>query len=113
MARYGLAHGDTGKSLNAATVTGPGDDFALPHFIIGAQLEKLTWEIVITGAPTAIQVDLQGSLDGVNWYQIDTYNTVANTLRFVVDKRVRFVRANLITLTGGTSPTVTANIFAG
>ncbi len=112
MAVVGVFSGEAFTSLNAATGTGAGDVAAIGGpAALGGVPRKLSWEVRVTGAPTAIQVDLEGSLDNTNWYQIDTYNVVANTLRQVVDKGAKFVRANLVTLTGGTSPTVTAKIL--
>ncbi len=112
MAVSGVFAGEVFTSLNAATAVGAGDVAAIGGpAALGGVPRKLSWEVRVTGAPTAMQVDLEGSLDNTNWYQIDTYNIVANTLRQVVDKGAKFVRANLITLTAGTSPTVTAKIL--
>ncbi len=112
MAVVGVFKGEVFTSLNAVTATGAGDVAAVGGpAALGGVPRKLSWEVRVTGAPTAIQVDLEGSLDNTNWYQIDTYNVVANTFRQVVDKGAKFVRANLITLTAGTAPTVTAKIL--
>lgn len=64
----------------------------------------------MTGAPTTVSVTLQGSLDGVNWFVLATSSSTTGDYQSVADKPVFFVRANLATLTGGTSPTVTARI---
>lgn len=89
--------------LNAVSATGPGAAVDLSS----SPLRHHAWEIVVTGAPTASEVHLQGSLDNTNWYTLDTSTTTSSELRFVVDKPVRFVRANWISVSGGTAPTVT------
>lgn len=95
-------------ALSAVTSTGAGSSNSL-----GSGLEKHTWEIVVTGAPATVSITLQGSIDGTNWYTLDTSTTTTSEMRHVVNKPVRFIRANLGTLTGGTSPTVTVRILSG
>lgn len=100
MARSVLDPGILGTSFAAKTTTGAGDEFALqPRHGDGPR--QVSWTVRFPGAaPAAQQTDLQGSIDGVNWFQLDTYNSVANgTLRPVVDKSVNFLRSNLITIT--------------
>jgi hypothetical protein len=78
-----------------------GDDIALAPYMGGLLPRRIAWFVNLgtPGSLSAVQVDLQGSLDGTNWFQIDTYSTVADTLRFVVDKPVRFLRAVLVSFT--------------
>jgi len=70
--------------------------------------------ITITGSPTTIVVDLEGSVDGTNFVALGTKTfsagekTAAFALLFVIDKPVTYVQANVTTLSGGSSPTVTA-----
>ncbi len=112
MAVVGVFSGEVFTSLNAATAVGAGDVAAIGGpAALGGVPRKIAWEVRVTGAPTAMQVDLEGSLDNSNWYQIDTYNTVANTLREVTQRGAKFLRVRLVTLTGGTSPTVTARLM--
>lgn len=101
------------KLLAAATAVGAG---ASVHIRKGVQ--EHTVQIVITGAPTAVTVALEASLDdGVNWNTIGTYALTAGDLSagsamyHVVDKPAQYVRMNTITLAGGTAPTVTAFYF--
>jgi hypothetical protein len=65
-------------------------------------LSKHTWEIVITGAPANETTLLEGSINGANWYTLDTSNTVTAEMRHVVNKPVRYIRANCTVLPGGT-----------
>jgi hypothetical protein len=97
------------KLLDAATGTGASASLALRKIVEGH-----TVQINITGSPTAVTVDIEGSLDNSNWSRVLTSAmsaaelTAGTSIAHVEDKPVRFVRLNLITLTGGTSPTVTA-----
>nr|BDD46000.1 hypothetical protein 10 [Gammaproteobacteria bacterium] len=95
--------------LNAASSTGTG-----VHCSLGEPRANHTVAVTITGAPSAVTIDLEGSLDGVNWVQLQTHTFDAGELSdekgmfHSVNTLVNHVRANLTTLTGGTSPTVTA-----
>jgi hypothetical protein len=55
---------------------------------------------------SALVVNYEGSLDGTNWFQIGTDNTLTAGVTFVVDKPVRHVRANVATFTDGTNVSV-------
>lgn len=78
-----------------------------------------TMYVRVTGAPSDLQVDLEGSHDSVTWFSLGTVNegvisggqarvnTPFDQTRYDL---VRYVRANLITLSGGSSPAVTATI---
>lgn len=97
--------------FNPLTATGP-----------TAAFQALTaWHaymLVVTGAPSTCKFYLQGSIDGVNWNSLDgTSVTCTATAYFVVGGGTSpyptaFVRGNLQTLTGGSSPTVTLQ-YAG
>lgn len=96
------------KLLDAATATG-----ASPTFAVRMQPRNHTVQFTITGAPTAVTVDLEGSLDNKTWVSLASHVvsaaelTAAKAMFHVFDKSVRFVRTNLVLLTGGTAPTVT------
>ena len=72
-----------------------------------------TYQVNITGAPTAVTISIEGSLDGVLWTELSEKifsagELTATTAMFqIVDKPVTYLRANLTVLTGGTAPTVT------
>lgn len=95
--------------LNAVTATG-----ASTEFVLTVPGREHTIQMNITGAPTAVTVDLEGSLDGVKWHQLATHPfsaaelTAESAMFHVTNKPISRIRANLTTLTGGTSPTVTA-----
>lgn len=90
--KQGIAAGDVGIAFGIATRYGHS---LLPN--------NFTWTVVQAGtALSTIQVDLQGSIDGIRWYQIDTTTSVAVfQMRHVVYKPVRFIRAVLVAATGG------------
>lgn len=100
-------------SLNAATTTGPGTsvDLVTPR-------RSVRMVTTVTGGPSAVVVNLEGSLDGTTWTVLGTStgNAVSNALPggpytdtvTSVGPEVRYVRGNVTTLTGGTSPTVSA-----
>ncbi len=95
--------------LNAVTATGAGTavspGFACSHY---------SWHIVVTGAPTAVSVTLEVSNDGGNsWQVVDTSTTTTEEIRHITGKDGIQVRANLGTLTGGTTPTVTVKALLG
>lgn len=97
------------KILAAAVATGAGNQVALRKAI-----NNHTVQAVITGGPTAVTVALESSLDnGVSWSSIGSHAFSAGDLSagfamfHIVDKPAELVRANVTTLTGGTSPTVT------
>lgn len=96
-------------SLDAATATGLGDDL---HF--GLPKTKHSLQVIHTGTPTAVKVTLLGSNDGTNYTIIGTWDSadghVSTDMIFVDGAPVTHVKANLVTLTAGTDPTVTAII---
>lgn len=101
------------KLLAAATATGAG---TAVHLRKGVQ--EHTVQVVITGAPTAVTVALEASLnDGATWNSIGTQAfaagdlTAGSLMYHVVDKPAQYVRMNVTVLTGGTAPTVTAFYF--
>lgn len=93
-------------SLTAATSTQAGtakdlEDSVAVHTMI----------VTVTGSPTSVSVNLEGSHDNVNWVNLTTYtSTSSGYVSFDSQVRVRYVRANLTAITGGSSPTITASI---
>lgn len=96
--------------LNAATATGAGSTQKVSqipsHHTVAATMGG-------TVVATAVTVDLEGSIDDTTWFQLARHAFTAGEITaeaamfHVIDKPVRYIRANLITLTGGTDPTVT------
>lgn len=109
------------RSLDLATATGPGSVWDLEG--VG---NRFTAQVLVTGSPT-FALKVEGSLDGTNWDQIEPatitgagfvtwgdnpYTPVGNSGSPTWAHNVRYVRANLVSLTGGTSPTITVWIAA-
>ncbi|MCK4870762.1 MAG: hypothetical protein KAS93_06605 [Gammaproteobacteria bacterium] len=91
--------------LKAATSTGTGDSVTSVH----PEQEDKSFQVVVTGGPTQVTVDIEGSINGgVSYDQLLRHDVTADGNLFHMNgKPVTSIRANLITLTGGTSPTVT------
>lgn len=86
-------------------LTGTGTTAALP---LPYGFSQHTLQIIVTGGPSGCTVNLDGSLDGVNWFDLSGAQTcTSNTMFHVVSKPVAYVRGDLTALTGGTAPTVT------
>ena len=101
-------------SLNAATTVGPGtindlETVSDDHTIISSCTGG-------TPGPFSAVVALEGSHDGVTWAPLSagvsfsTSNSGVSSTTPVRSALVRYVRANLTTLYGGTAPTVTVTI---
>lgn len=93
-------------SLNAAATTGPGTVIDL-----GVVRSSHTLQTSTTGAPTGVTVNLEGSLSASGpWATLASSTSTTGDVQTATGKAVRYVRANLTVLTGGTAPTVTALI---
>lgn len=96
--------------LNAATATGASSSLKVSQIPSQHTVQATMGGTVVA---TAVTVDLEGSLDGTTWATLASHAfsageiTAEAALFHVVDKPVKYVRANLTTLTGGTAPTVT------
>ena len=96
--------------LNAATATGAGSSIKVSQIPSEHTVQATMGGTVVA---TAVTVDLEGSLDGTTWAALASHPFTAGEISaeaaifHIVDKPVRYVRANLTTLTGGTDPTVT------
>lgn len=97
------------RILDAATATGASNSQTFTKLI-----KDHTIQVSITGAPTAVEIDLEGSLDNISFFTLGQMVfdagdlTALGAMLHVPSSVVRFVRVNLTTLTGGSSPTVTA-----
>ena len=67
------------------------------------------WQIVQDSVGSGPTVTLQGSLDNTNFFDLDTFNSTSNQLRFVVDKPVRYIRVNVTGM--GDATTIDVNIL--
>ena len=60
--------------------------------------KTITWQVNSNSSATAHDVRLQGSLDGSNWFDLDTSNTTGSELRPPVNWPVRYLRANVVSM---------------
>ncbi len=95
------AMNDPSTILKNATGTGAGS-----ALILYGTYGTFTFYKRITGVFSALVVNYEGSLDGTNWFQLGTDNTLTAGATFVTDKPCKFVRANVGTFTGGTDVSV-------
>ena len=95
-------------------VGGAGDAVGVGPIYHGNDTPKqITWEILLSGTPTTLTANLEGSLDLVNWYQLDTTSTVQPAqARSVVLKPFRYYRVNVTAVTGAAG-TLIGRIFIG
>jgi hypothetical protein len=87
---------------NAATAVG-----ALAGINLYTGRANHTLSTVITGAPTTVSVNLEGSIDGTHWYVLATSTSTTGDFQFATGKVFSQIRANVTALTGGAAPTVT------
>jgi hypothetical protein len=94
-------------SLSAASATGIGSTvfFGVPKPIIGLQIST-------TGSPTTFNVNLEGTIDGTNYFTAYTVTqaTSGSVAGGAAPPPVIGARANLTAFSGGTAPTFTATV---
>jgi hypothetical protein len=74
---------------------------------VRAETNHHTLQVIVSGSPSACTVRLEGSLDNSNFFDLSGTQTCTSNLMFHVDgKPVTYVRANLLTWTGGTNAVV-------
>lgn len=87
-----------------------GTEFGLPPYVGGQLPQRIGWHVLLgtPGSIVSLELRIEGSLDGTNWFTLDTYTTAVNTQRFITDKKVLYVRAKIhaLDLTSGTSTTI-------
>lgn len=96
------------KIMTNYSTTNNGTSGAAPSYSIGFLAKFHQWVIDIKGAPTSVNVKLEGSQDDVVWYTLDTYSTTSpvDISRNVHNKGAWFVRGKVTTFTGNTSVSI-------
>lgn len=97
-------------SITAATATGAGTTVSL----LVAQA-NFSMQVVYTSVPSLLIVNLEGSLNGTNWQTLVQWSSASQgngAIMSAIGTPVTYIRANILTLNGGASPTVTVNITA-
>lgn len=88
-------------SCAAVSSTGP-----CTYFAVTPSISYFTWTNVAGGTVTTATINLEGSIDGTNYFILDqAANTDANwangEMRHVVNKGINFIRCRVTVLTGG------------
>jgi len=91
--------------LGTFTATGAGE---AKDTVIG--FDKWTWVQTNDASSTAPDIRLQGSIDGTNWFDLDTSTTIGSEMRHVVNKPVRYIRAYVSDM--GDASSITVKVFA-
>lgn len=103
---------ETWMLLDAVTVVGPGPLKALTF----ADFRTWTCDVTTTGNPTTVTVRMDGNQTGDMLFDpagmadvtlTSAQLAVGRGTFSMTDMPVRYLRVNLVTLSGGTSPTVT------
>ena len=112
-----MAEGTFQKTVfrTAALVVGPTLPNGQGSFILNSRVESytsFTVQVATTGGAT-YSIQLEGSTDNLNWFLIGTPITSDGV--YSVNgggNYATWVRFNVTTVTGGTSPTITATYIA-
>jgi len=111
-APFTIDTGDVVYAFNAESPTPPQSSiqFALPSFT-GAHVDQsrqISWQISYATAPTAVNVVLQAADQDAdaNYATVDTSTNINGERRQIL-VRARFVRARLVSQSGGGAITVT------
>ena len=106
MSRFRL----TKNLLTAAAATGAGTAQSIQPQESNPQRTRdldAVASVALTGAPTEAQVAVEGSFDGATWFVMAAFDAALITEFAVPNSPVKYVRGNVLTLVGGTAPTVT------
>jgi len=106
-----LFPGDVGFSFNNEAFPGAataGSQFAIPEPAgLADQTHAVRWQTIFGGAPTAVNIRLQGSAADVDaeYADLDTSTAITGEARTVTGVRARFLRIKFFSSTGGTGLT--------
>ena len=99
------------KLLNAVTATGA----STSSLSTGKAHSSWGLQVKHTGTPTTCVVVVQGSNNASDWFTVLTWTAASETngdVVFATGKPCLYARLNLTTLSGGSSPTVSAWLSA-
>jgi len=109
---FALSSGDVGFSFNneafpAANTAG--SQFALPSYTgIADGGTAVRWQTIFGTAPSAVSIQLQAAMNDVDaeYQVIDTSAAPAGEARPLTNVQARFIRAKVVSSTGGSGLTV-------
>ena len=109
---FSLSPGDVGFSFNNEAFPGAGtagSQFALtvPGGYMPETGFSVRWQTIFGGAPTAVNISLQGAMNDVDaeYVNIDTTTQTAGEARTATGVQARFLRIKLNSSTGGSGLT--------
>jgi hypothetical protein len=111
-----LFSGDVGFSFNNETFPGSaqaGSQFALPSFTgLPDGGTAVRWQTIFGGAPTAVNMVLQGAMSDVDseYFLIDTTTATGGEARTVANVQAKFIRIKFISSTGGSGLTAKVQV---
>jgi hypothetical protein len=111
-----LFSGDVGFSFNNETFPGSaqaGTQFALPSFTgLPDGGTSVRWQTIFGGAPTAVNIVLQGAMSDVDaeYFLIDTTTITGGEARTVANVQAKFIRIKFISSTGGSGLTAKVQV---
>jgi hypothetical protein len=108
---YAIFPGDVALAFNAETPSAgqASQQFALPDYSgRGEQGRTVRWQTIFGTAPSAVNIVLQVALDDVDahYQTIDTSTAIAGEGRTVSGVNAQFIRAKLVSNTGGAGITI-------
>ena len=68
--------------------------------------DKWTWHILTDASASNTTVRLEGSIDDTNWFILDEWEGTGNTMRHIVNKPVRYIRINVVSMGDASSISV-------
>jgi len=104
--------------IDEATTTGESQGTSITQSQDTGQ-DTHSFQVVTTGSPTAVTIQILGTLDGSNYSELFehtlTSTEIANGISMfhLIRKAVPKIKVNISTLTGGVSPTVSVYYFKG
>jgi hypothetical protein len=94
-------------SLSGVAATGAGTALT-----VSDRASSVTWQTVFTGTPTAITVNLEGSIDGTHYFTLDSSTSTTSEMRHVVNKNVDYLRCNISAYTvNGSTTTCSFRVY--
>lgn len=90
-----LQEGIVALSYNADTTAAGASNFGIEFAVPQGQLDRhrtITWQYTFAADPVSCNIRLQGSIDGTNWFDLDTGTTTTGEMRKITDTLVRFLR---------------------
>jgi hypothetical protein len=108
---YAVFPGDVVSAFNSENPS-PGQasqQFALAEYSGDPdQSRTIRWQTLFGTAPTAANIALQGALQDIDaqYFTLDTSTNTSGESRAVAGVRTKFLRAKLVSITGGSGLTV-------